>query len=208
MDFFTGAGEWALVKQDVDLPIGVDVAGLVELLDRSGDEIVFDTDDGAVGAFESRNCGSGRLGPAGRQFLVGALIRARRCSRHCSLGENVAVARCNARPELITGSTECDASSCFVTTTSPKTLCHNTTTVSTMGVTVETNRGEDELRSLFRQSADPILTAIEVADKLNISQQAAHAKLSDANQEGWISRKKVGSRAVVWWLADQAPESA
>lgn len=80
--------------------------------------------------------------------------------------------------------------------------------VSTMGATAEANRSEDELRSLFSQSAEPILTAIEVAEELNISQQAAHAKLSDANQEGWVSRKKVGSRAVVWWLADQASDSA
>jgi len=65
-----------------------------------------------------------------------------------------------------------------------------------------------ELRAIFEKSNDPVLTAIEIAEKMQITQQAAHAKLTSANKAGWVKRKKVGSRAVVWWIENQSSESA
>jgi len=77
-----------------------------------------------------------------------------------------------------------------------------------MNTTVETNQEESNLREIFNCTSEPVLTAVEVAERLGVSQQAAHAKLSKANEAGWVHRKKVGSRAVVWWIADQSADSA
>jgi Fic family protein len=63
------------------------------------------------------------------------------------------------------------------------------------------NRSSDnELLSVFSASDDPVLTAVEVADSLDISQQAAYSKLDKAYNEGKLKRKKTGSRSVVWWV--------
>lgn len=59
-----------------------------------------------------------------------------------------------------------------------------------------------ELREVFEKTDDPALSAVEVAAELEISQQAAHRKLMYQHQAGNVARKKVGARAVVWWLED------
>jgi len=69
-----------------------------------------------------------------------------------------------------------------------------------MSATAEPSGSADELQEVFENSDDPVLTAVEVAEQLEITQQAAHAKLTKANESGWVDRKKVGSRAVVWWV--------
>lgn len=58
----------------------------------------------------------------------------------------------------------------------------------------------DELEEIFINSDDPALTATEVASELDITRQGAHKKLMNAYEDGIVTRKKVGSRAVVWWL--------
>jgi len=76
-----------------------------------------------------------------------------------------------------------------------------------MSAIARSDGGSDELKSLFEESEEPVLTAVDVAEKLGVTQQAAHAKLSKAHEEGWMQRKKVGSRAVVWWVEDQSDSS-
>lgn len=76
-----------------------------------------------------------------------------------------------------------------------------------MSAAARNDGGSDELRSLFEDSDEPVLTAVEVAEELDVTQQAAHAKLSKAHEEGWMQRKKVGSRAVVWWVEGQEESS-
>mgnify|MGYP002126151916 CR=1 FL=1 len=63
-----------------------------------------------------------------------------------------------------------------------------------------------ELISVFELTDDPVLTAPEVADELDITQQAAHKKLQSAHRDGEIERKKVGASAVVWWTAESCPD--
>ena len=46
------------------------------------------------------------------------------------------------------------------------------------------------------------LTASEVAEELGIVRRTAHNKLSTLEERGDLRRKKVGSRAVVWWRPD------
>jgi len=42
-------------------------------------------------------------------------------------------------------------------------------------------------------------TASEVAEELGVVRRTAHNKLAALEERGDLKRKKVGSRAVVWW---------
>jgi predicted ArsR family transcriptional regulator len=57
----------------------------------------------------------------------------------------------------------------------------------------------DDVLSVFEQSDDPVLTASEVADYLDVSRRTALRKLQELEEQGEVGRKEVGSRAVVWW---------
>ncbi|RLM88664.1 ArsR family transcriptional regulator [Halobellus sp. Atlit-38R] len=69
-----------------------------------------------------------------------------------------------------------------------------------------TNSARKELLRVFKRTTDPVLTAPEVAEELDITQQAAHKKLQAAHKEGEIRRKKVGASAVVWWTDESCPD--
>lgn len=87
-------------------------------------------------------------------------------------------------------------------------FCYNTTELLLMIAEPARNGGEDiELEKVFRESDDPVLTAVEVAEELDITQQAAHARLTRAHERGELNRKKTGARAVVWWLPGQEHSS-
>lgn len=60
----------------------------------------------------------------------------------------------------------------------------------------------EDLKRVFAEADDPVLTAVEVADELGITQQGAHAKLTRAHERGLVERKKTGSRSVVWWVVE------
>jgi DNA-binding Lrp family transcriptional regulator len=65
---------------------------------------------------------------------------------------------------------------------------------------------DEEILRVFRKADAPVLTASEVADELPISHSAVNPRLRDLADSGRLSRKNVGSRAVVWWV-DNANES-
>lgn len=66
------------------------------------------------------------------------------------------------------------------------------------GTYVETVTLKDVL-ALFTD-AEP-RTATEVADELGIVRRTALNKLDDLAEQGRIHRKKVGGRAVIWWVS-------
>jgi predicted ArsR family transcriptional regulator len=66
------------------------------------------------------------------------------------------------------------------------------------GTYVETVTPEDVL-ALFTD-AEP-RTAIEVADELGIARRTALNKLNELAEQDRIQRKKVGGRAVIWWVS-------
>ena len=67
------------------------------------------------------------------------------------------------------------------------------------GEYVEEFTPEDAL-AVFTDS-EP-LTAKEVAEELGVVRRTAHNKLSDLEERGDLRKKKVGSRAVVWWRSE------
>lgn len=56
--------------------------------------------------------------------------------------------------------------------------------------------------NVLRQASDPVLTAKEVAEKLETSSETARRKLNELHEQGKIRRKEVGARAVVWWASE------
>lgn len=47
---------------------------------------------------------------------------------------------------------------------------------------------------------DPVVTSTELGDRLDVTQQSAHSKLQSLEEKGFVRKRKVGSKAVVWWL--------
>jgi predicted ArsR family transcriptional regulator len=60
----------------------------------------------------------------------------------------------------------------------------------------------DDLAEVFASINEPVCTAVEVAEELGLTQQAAHHRLQQAHERGAVERKTVGARAVVWWVPD------
>ena len=52
----------------------------------------------------------------------------------------------------------------------------------------------------------PVVTASEMADKLGMSRQNANYRLKSLEKQGYVGRKEVGSRAVVYWVTDEGKE--
>jgi predicted transcriptional regulator len=55
----------------------------------------------------------------------------------------------------------------------------------------------------LREHEDPFVTAIEIADRMDKSKGTIHDRLDELLDEGKVNRKKVGGRAVVWWLPER-----
>lgn len=70
--------------------------------------------------------------------------------------------------------------------------------VMTDDSTPELNYGN--IITLFRETEDPVLTAPEVADKFNVSTQAANYRLKKLVEREKLERKQVGGAAVVYWI--------
>lgn len=69
---------------------------------------------------------------------------------------------------------------------------------------------EQDILKVFDYEDDPVLTASEVADGLGrfgiqITGEGVRNRLEGMAEEGLVSRKKLGARAVGWW-AEVAPE--
>ena len=74
------------------------------------------------------------------------------------------------------------------------------------GKYVETVQFEQVLRAV-REASDPVVTASEIAEMLGCSTSAARKKLTKLYENGEINRKKVGGRAVVWWVTDDTADT-
>lgn len=79
----------------------------------------------------------------------------------------------------------------------------------------ETGRFEEtvtdqEILKVFDYEDDPVLSAAEVADGLRrfekrMTSEGVRNRLEAMAEDGLVSRKKLGARAVGWW-AEVAPE--
>lgn len=69
------------------------------------------------------------------------------------------------------------------------------------GKFVETLTPERVL-AVMKEVDAPIATARDVADALDCTPEGATKKLKQLREQGRVDRRKVGGRAVVWWLTN------
>lgn len=58
----------------------------------------------------------------------------------------------------------------------------------------------ENVLAYLKETQDPAVSSTEVADQFDITQQAAYEKLQKMYENGKIGKKKIGARAVVWYL--------
>jgi len=59
---------------------------------------------------------------------------------------------------------------------------------------------DGEIKDVISSHQDRAVTAAEVAERLEVTPQAALQRLDKLSERGEVVKKKVGARAVVWWL--------
>ena len=61
---------------------------------------------------------------------------------------------------------------------------------------------DKEILDLIREHPDPCVTAVELATLVDMTSTGILNRLDVLKDEGCVQKKKVGSRAVVWWIED------
>ncbi|WP_129116072.1 FaeA/PapI family transcriptional regulator [Halegenticoccus tardaugens] len=61
----------------------------------------------------------------------------------------------------------------------------------------------DRVLDVIREHDAPFVTTRDIAEALDCTTEAARQKLMQLHDEGAIDRRKVGGRAVVWWLVEE-----
>jgi DNA-binding MarR family transcriptional regulator len=65
---------------------------------------------------------------------------------------------------------------------------------------------DDEILEAIALHPDPVVTASEVAESIDMSQQGINKRLRDLADRDLIVRKEVGARAIIYWLDDDGKE--
>ena len=60
----------------------------------------------------------------------------------------------------------------------------------------------DDVREAVRDGPDPVSTTGDAAEVLDISSESARGKLTELHEQGRIERRKIGARAIIWWVQD------
>ena len=63
---------------------------------------------------------------------------------------------------------------------------------------------DDDVLEVLSSADTPVLTTQMIADELPVSRQAVYERLRKLHDSGEVGRMKAGSRAVVWWVADES----
>lgn len=58
----------------------------------------------------------------------------------------------------------------------------------------------EEVLEKLRSVDEPVGTAAELADELDVSSQTVVRRLETLEERGVVNRKQVGANAVVWWV--------
>lgn len=60
---------------------------------------------------------------------------------------------------------------------------------------------DDEILRIFHETSDPVLTTMEVAEKIGFEQRGTFERLRNLVEQGKLQRKDAGSN-VVWWSTE------
>lgn len=58
---------------------------------------------------------------------------------------------------------------------------------------------DDEILEIFISADDPVLTPIEIAERLDIERRGILDRLRKLESRGVLRSKSIGSSGVVWW---------
>ncbi len=58
-----------------------------------------------------------------------------------------------------------------------------------------------EILRLFRETADPVLFAREIADSLDTTRQTVYSRMEDLVDKGYVHTKKPGERSRIYWIS-------
>jgi repressor of nif and glnA expression len=63
---------------------------------------------------------------------------------------------------------------------------------------------DDDILVIFKTSSDPVLTAREIMERLDvdIARNSVNYRLDLLEKEGLVRSKKAGASSVVWWITD------
>ena len=67
--------------------------------------------------------------------------------------------------------------------------------------------GDDELLEAIALSPDPVVTAPELAEKLDYSTDGVRNRLRNLEDEGKVKSRDVGARATIWWMTPRGRQS-
>jgi predicted transcriptional regulator len=59
---------------------------------------------------------------------------------------------------------------------------------------------DSEIINFIRDVDDPVVTASDIAEEFDVSNQAVNHRLGQLAEEDKVVRKNVGASAVVWYL--------
>jgi DNA-binding MarR family transcriptional regulator len=66
--------------------------------------------------------------------------------------------------------------------------------------------GDIQLLREIYLSPDPIVTAKEIAERTDYTRQAIRYRFNKLIEKGYLEKREVGSRAVVYWLSDEGEQ--
>lgn len=62
---------------------------------------------------------------------------------------------------------------------------------------------KEDVLEVMEESDEPFLTVKEIADEVSVSKETVYNRLVELAEDNTINKKKVGSRAVIWWIPDR-----
>jgi len=66
----------------------------------------------------------------------------------------------------------------------------------------------EELLRAIALSPDPIVTAPEIAERVDLTRQGVNNRLPELVEIGYLKKREVGAKAIVYWLTDEGRAKA
>lgn len=66
---------------------------------------------------------------------------------------------------------------------------------------------DEDILELFRESDDPVLSTVEVADELPVDRRRVLDRLHQLAETEKLDSKKIDGQSIVWWLVGESDES-
>ena len=60
----------------------------------------------------------------------------------------------------------------------------------------------EDVHEAVLNGPEPASTTTDVAQALDISTEGARRKLTELHEQGRIEKRKIGARAIVWWVSE------